>query len=232
MAEETGPSLDDEGTGRTFSEVAAAYNQALDNLKRASNELDKANLSPDEYTDEQIEKLTQEAIAADGQAKRLNLELSSRELRDRSREQYKKIPLQSGTIMTVNEPDMYVKDGRSFFSDLYLAEIRNQPEARDRISRHHQHEVEKRATTSATLGGIIPPAYLVGLYAKASRNGRVYADQANGAPLPDVGMSIVVPRITTATAAGVQATENTALTSQDPVETDLTVNVRTLGGYL
>jgi hypothetical protein len=35
-----------------------------------------------------------------------------------------------------------------------------------------------------TLGGIIPPQYLVDLYAKASRNGRVFADQVNGSRCP------------------------------------------------
>jgi HK97 family phage major capsid protein len=82
------------------------------------------------------------------------------------------------------------------------------------------------------MGGLIPPTYLLDLYAKAARNGRVFADQCNGGTLPDTGMSIIVPRITTATAAGVQATENTAVATQDPAETDLTVNVRTLAGYL
>ena len=38
--------------------------------------------------------------------------------------------------------------------------------------------------------------------------------------------------ITTASAAGIQASESSALTTQDVAETDLTVNVRTIGGYL
>jgi HK97 family phage major capsid protein len=59
----------------------------------------------------------------------------------------------------------------------------------------------------------------------------VYADQCQGGTLPDVGMSVILPRLTTATAAGVQATENTTVTTQDPAETDLTVPVRTLAGY-
>jgi HK97 family phage major capsid protein len=45
-------------------------------------------------------------------------------------------------------------------------------------------------------------------------------------------MSLIVPRITTPTAAGSQSAENAALTTQDAAETDLTVNVRTLGGYV
>jgi HK97 family phage major capsid protein len=45
-------------------------------------------------------------------------------------------------------------------------------------------------------------------------------------------MSLIVPRITTATTAGSQSAENAALNTQDAAETDLTVNVRTLGGYV
>ena len=128
---------------------------------------------------------------------------------------------------------MYTAEGsRSFMSDLYGSQIKNDPDARSRIEKHQRHEVEKRAVTSSTLGGIIPPAYLLGLYGKASRNGRVFADQANHQTLPDVGMSLIVPRVTTASAAGIQATENTAVSNQDVAETDLTVNVRTLGGFL
>jgi hypothetical protein len=44
-------------------------------------------------------------------------------------------------------------------------------------------------------------------------------------------MSIIVPRLTQGLSAGAQASENTAVSTQDPTETDLTVNVRTIAGY-
>jgi HK97 family phage major capsid protein len=163
-----------------------------------------------------------------------------REARGRAREKYEKrvVAVSEAAIpISVNEPDLYTEGGRSFFADLYRAQLKHDPNAQERVGRHHAHElerlgdVEQFAITSGTLGGIIPPAYLIELYAKASRNGRVYADQANNGRLPDVGMSIVLPRLTTGLAAGVQATESTALTTQDPVEADLSVPVRTLGGY-
>jgi HK97 family phage major capsid protein len=144
--------------------------------------------------------------------------------------------------MTVREPDIYTPDGEtSFFADLYNSRAHGDQAAGERIQRHQRYEgaktatkagVEERATTSATMGGLIPPAYLLELYGKASRNGRVYADNCNNSTLPDTGMSVILPRITTATAAGTQATENTTVTTQDPAETDLTVNVRTIAGYL
>ena len=85
--------------------------------------------------------------------------------------------------------------------------------------------------TSTTLGGILPPAYLVDLYAKASRGGRVFANEVNNGPLPDVGMTVIIPRLTQGLAAAAQTTQNTAVVTQDVTETDLTVNVNTIAGY-
>jgi hypothetical protein len=61
----------------------------------------------------------------------------------------------------IREPDLYTAGGsRSFFTDLYNAKIKDVPEARDRIAQHQAHELEKRAVTSATLGGIVPTGLL------------------------------------------------------------------------
>ncbi len=133
--------------------------------------------------------------------------------------------------INVDEPDLYERGGRSFMHDLYQSTLKNDPAARERIGRHHSFEVEKRAVATATLGGIIPPQYLVDMYAKASRNGRVFADQVNHKDLPDTGMSLIVPRLTQGLAVASQATESATVTTQDPTESDLTVNVRTLAGY-
>lgn len=125
-----------------------------------------------------------------------------------ARAQHKPVDGGGGMSSTsVNEPDLYTADGpHSFFSDLYRAQLKNEPEAHERISRHQAYEVEKRAVTSATLGGILPAAYLVELYAKASRGGRVFANEINNARLPDVGMSVVVPRLTQGLLAAAQTT--------------------------
>lgn len=143
----------------------------------------------------------------------------------------------------VDEPDQYTEHAqRSFFADLYSAQVRNDTGARDRIDSHQRYElerftkdmgVEQRATVTATLGGIIPPQYLLSLVAHAARNGRALADCMNrSAPLPDVGMSVIIPRITTGLQAQSQATEGNPVATQDPVETDLSVPVRTLAGYV
>jgi HK97 family phage major capsid protein len=209
------------------------FNDAVTRLDAVKTMYDEAKASgaPAERMDELNAKLT--AAITEGEI--LEERPTVAEARERARAQHRMVPSSQGAgfvQIKVNEPDTYEKGGRSFFHDLYAAQVRDDPSARARIDMHHRYEVEKRATTTATLGGIIPPAYLVELYAKASRNGRVFADQCNQQQLPDVGMSVVVPRLTQGLAAGFQATESTALSTQDPTETDLTVNVRTIGGYL
>src|SRR6185503_7492915 len=171
-------------------------------------------------------------------------EFKSRESLERSRSKYKPDPAPAGggASIRVNEPDLYTKDTplvRGFLRDVYMRDVRHDHAASERLSRHQEYELgrieaevgEQRAVATATLGGAIPPQYLVDLYAKALRNGRVYANQANHMDLPDTGMSLIVPRFTTGLAAGIQASESATLTTQDPVEADLTVPVRTVGGY-
>lgn len=144
--------------------------------------------------------------------------------------------------ISVSEPEIYGPGGRRFLSDLFAAQVLGDSPAHERIARHHRFEVERYAargvdveqfaTSTGTLGGVIPPQYLVGLYAKASRNGRVFADQCNHQELPPEGMSLIVPLLTQGVAAAVQASESSAVTTQDPTESDLTVPVRTIGGYV
>ena len=141
--------------------------------------------------------------------------------------------------ISVSEPDTYEKGGRSFLADLYASQLRSDPLASERISKHQHFEMERIKSTrgeqfavaTGTLGGIIPPQYMVDLYAKAQRFGRVFADQVRHEPLPDVGMSVIVPRLTQGLAAGIQTAESNAVSTQDPTETDLTINVRTVAGY-
>src|SRR5579859_2730617 len=98
-----------------------------------------------------------------------------------------------GGRTSITEPDMYTRDSGSFLTDLYYSQLKNDPVAAERIGRHQAYEIEKYAVATGTLGGIIPPQYLVDLYAKAQRFGRVFADQCRSEDLPDVGMSVIIP---------------------------------------
>jgi HK97 family phage major capsid protein len=205
------------------------YDAAIDAVEVAQHAVERALGSPD-TPPSLLDELRHDLDLRADELQRLDHQLRNQEARRRARAHF--TPMADGsTRITVDEPDVYVRDGRSFFHDLYLAQLKDDVAARGRIDRHNIFEMEKRAVSSATMGGIIPPAYLLDLYAKASRNGRVVCDQMNPQELPDVGMSLIVPRLTQGLAAGVQASENTAVSTQDPTESDLSIPVRTIGGY-
>jgi len=224
---------------KTIDELRTAYNEAAERVQEALRQIDDA---PEDADAGYFEPLDAEVGAAEEAAERCKADLDTAESRARAREKYKPLEVTSETRISVNEPDLYTKDTprqRGFLRDLYMRDMRHDSAAADRLSRHQMHELgriekeagEQRAVATATLGGAIPPQYLVDRYAKALRNGRVYANAAQHEDLPDEGMSVIVPRFTTGLAAGVQASESTTLTTQDPVEVDLTVPVRTVGGY-
>ena len=217
-----------------------AYNAACEDVQSRAAEYDVL-ADNQEATDEEVADAKRALDDAIAEADRLEQRMKDAEASERARAKYVKLPGSDkpadnnghAVDLRVSEPDMYTRDKGGFLHDLYLSQLKGDPGAAERISRHQAYEVEKRAIATGTLGGIIPPQYLVSLYAKASRNGRIFADQCNRSdPLPDTGMSLIVPRLTQGTSAAVQATENSALSTQDVTEVDLTVPVRTVGGYV
>jgi HK97 family phage major capsid protein len=127
----------------------------------------------------------------------------------------------------------------SFFVDAFRAQQMGDVNAQQRLQRHAQEvEVElragneptTRAVSTGSFGGLVVPQYLVDLAASIIRTGRVIANTVAGLPLPEQGMSLVIPRGTTGAAVSSQATENSALQNTDEVWTNLTVPVATIGG--
>ena len=229
--EDQTPTLEEKLSAKSHTELIAVYNEAIEAAKQADEEVEESLKFAENYTDEEIRKRRDAFNGSVVRLERLKAEVEGDEARKRAREGFKLLPTNQPGVR-VREPDMYTPQGEhSFFTDLYRSELKGDPTSRERIGKHQSRELEKFAITTGTLGGIIPPAYLIDLYAKASRNGRVFADQCNGQPLPDVGMSIILPRLTVGLSAGSQVTESTALTTSDPTEVDLTVPVRTIGGY-
>ena len=215
---------------RTVTDLEVAYNAACEAVDKANKRADKATDGTDEArkADEELRNRLHDA-------ERISEDLEMARASEKARAKYKLTPLSGGGLarMSIDEPDMYSPTGRSFLVDLYQAQLRNDLAAAERINRHHMYELEKRAISTGTMGGIVPPQYLVELYARAPRNGRVFADQAfNRQDMPDQGMSLIVPRLTAGTAAGIQASEGDVVTTQDPTETDLTAPVRTIAGYV
>jgi HK97 family phage major capsid protein len=108
------------------------------------------------------------------------------------------------------------------------------PDARDRLARHRREmrdvaalAPETRDITTATLNGLIPPAYIVDAFAAAVRGQRVVADIIS-APLPPGGMTVIVPAVTTPATAGSQTAQNTNPTPTDPATTDRSAAIVTI----
>ncbi len=130
----------------------------------------------------------------------------------------------------------------SFFSDAYRAKD-GDFRARERLDRHMREvEVEgearverdgnqqTRAQTTTTFAGLIVPQYLVDMVALLIRAGRPFANSVMHMPLPDQGMSFIIPRGTTGAAVASQTPENNAVQNTDEVWANLTVPVVTIAG--
>lgn len=229
-------------------ELERSYNESVDELKKRIAEFEEL---ADDADDETVETARAAYQSAKVEAESRKNKLEERQALSRARDQHQKVDvtaddtpaLEERARMGVTEPDMYVKRGRhAFIQDLFDSQIRNNPLATERLARHQQFELdrldakaraglEERALTTSTFGNLIPPQYLLEMYAKALRNGRVYADQVNHKELPPTGMSLIIPRLTTGLTAAPQSSENTAVATQDIVETDLTIPIRTIAGY-
>jgi HK97 family phage major capsid protein len=125
------------------------------------------------------------------------------------------------------EESIYRPGGQnSFFRDVLSAHS-GDSEARERL---HRHSVEMRDVTAASGGaGYIPPNYLAEYAAPKARAGGPLLAQLPKAPLPDAGMTISVPRVTTGTAVAVQ-TENGSVQETDLVSSQLSTSIRTIAG--
>lgn len=139
-------------------------------------------------------------------------------------------PAPAGSAARVtNEPATYNRAAEhGFFHDLISRSV--DPSAAERLARN-QREMESRAGTTANVAGLIPPQYLVDLFAPIMRSGRITSSIVGRRPLPPTGTSFNIGRATTGTLVGVQATENATLANADFDDTLLTFNLTTLGGY-
>jgi HK97 family phage major capsid protein len=126
---------------------------------------------------------------------------------------------------------------RSFYKDLFTSQ-RGDIGAQQRLQRHYTEtlvERETRATTTGNLSGLVPPQYLTQLAILTSRTAAPlasYLAQMNPQPLPDQGMSLLIPKASTGVSAAIQATENSAVSSTDAAFSNITVPVVTLAGQL
>lgn len=152
-----------------------------------------------------------------------------------------------------SEARTYAKrNGRSYFADLALAQIRQDPDAQARIARHAREvEVEARSnptgyegralgaggvetralnTTTGTGGAFVPPEYLEAEFVAFVREARPFADACRNMDLPRGTDSINIPKVQTGTAVAQQGSQNTAVNETDLTDAFITAPVKTMAG--
>lgn len=128
------------------------------------------------------------------------------------------------------------RQGGPFLRDVMMAFLYRDPSAEGRLIQHMREEqVERgqyltRAVGTGAFAGLVVPQYLTEMYAPAVAANRPFADACNKHPLPADGMTVNISRITTATGAALQATENSAVQETNADDTLLTINVQTAAG--
>jgi hypothetical protein len=128
------------------------------------------------------------------------------------------------------------RKGSQFVRDITQQFLYRNMEAEQRLLRHMQEErVERsqyltRAAGTGAFAGLTVPQYLTDMYAPAVAALRPFADACNHHDLPSDGMTVNISRITTATSAALQASENTAVSETNIDDTLLTENVQTAAG--
>jgi hypothetical protein len=128
------------------------------------------------------------------------------------------------------------RDGKRFLMDICQSFMFQDVEATGRLSRHMSEErVERaeymtRAVGTGAFVGLTVPQYLTDLYAPATAGLRPFADVCNRHPLPEAGMTVNISRITTATSAALQASENAAVSETNIDDTILSPPVQTTAG--
>lgn len=136
--------------------------------------------------------------------------------------------------LKVKEPFTYRADAEhSYFADLVKSKISNDVHARDRLDKHAREmyaETRDVSTADPGAGVFVPPKYLGELWAELPRESRPFANAIRSMPLPDTGMNVTIPRLTTGASVAVQQTEADAPSETDVDGTLLTVPVRTIAG--
>ena len=139
--------------------------------------------------------------------------------------------------------------GRGFLQDVLTtrsAEVTEEAEeARARLLKHQKQmrhrglsfqpgdvPVSERDQTTALMKGLVPPQYIFADAAPAIRRARPTADAMNNRPMPQTGMTLIIPRVTGTGATATVVAENTAASETDAVVTDLEIPVKIINGAI
>lgn len=209
-----------------------SYEEARSQLDEA---IDAIDALAEDAGDEDVDAAQGAFDAAEVEAKSRKKRFEDLERTARARSEHPPLVAtddNEGKITVGKEARTYRADAaHSYFRDLL---VRNsEPDASERLNRHAEEvRVEQRVVTTADPGAgvFVPPLYLGEMWAELPRESRPFAAALPSMPLPDVGMNVTIPRVTTGTTTAIQATETTAVSSTDIDGTLLTVPVRTIAG--
>jgi len=197
------------------AELKEARAQAKDDIAGATQKLAEANevLAEEMERDEQQRKIQPTGARRAGGDQRIQVGREERTYRP--------------------DTDPY---GKRFLLDVSRQFLFQDVEASSRLSRHmaeervERHEYLQRAVGTGAWAGLTVPQYLTEMYAPAVAALRPFADICNKHPLPDQGMSVNISRVTTASGAALQASENSAVQETNMDDTLLTIPVQTAAG--
>jgi HK97 family phage major capsid protein len=139
----------------------------------------------------------------------------------------------------INEPNpVYRKDDHttSFFRDLAAFQLNTNvgtttlSEARGRLAAAQETRAGDMTTAAGAGGEFAPPLWLVEDFIALARAGRVTADLVQKDVLPSGISSVNLPKVATGASAGVQATQNSALSDTAMTTTSVSSGITTVGG--
>ena len=213
--------------------------------KRAFNDAQERLNSAVEAISELPDDAEQEAIeAAQATFDEAEVEVKSRKAEVERLERVAKAREENPPLVVDEEPEkpQRIKVGKeartyradapfSYFRDLLFR--KDDQAAGERLAQHSREvAAEQRDVSTADPGAgvFVPPVYLGEMWAEFPRESRPFVNAIGSLPLPDAGMTIDIPRITTATTVAVQAAEADAVSETDIDGTKLSVSVRTIAG--
>ena len=155
----------------------------------------------------------------------------------------RKMPKYDEVARVGNEERTYHKGndprGQGFLRDVCRQYLYNDVQSASRLAHHMQEERVERANYmeraagdigTSGLGGLVVPQYLIDMVAPMAAAMRPFADICAHHELPAQGMTVYIPSITTATSAGLQASQLTAVSTTSIAETDVVISVQTAAG--
>lgn len=193
-----------------------AENEAR-NAARAEIEKIDTDLSPLQVREAELVAEAEKRAAADALAARLG-------------DVKPEAPRPVAAVVRSEAPVYHEKGEHSFFLDAIAVSRGYAPDAAERIERNRRSEGEARDVGTSAFGALVVPQYLTDLFAPNLAAGRAFSNTVRSVPLPAEGMTLNIPRGTTATGEAVQSSEGDPVQETDFDETTLPVSVATYAG--